>query len=268
MSTAVAPIIAYAPTRPLDVQPNLRQVSRGSCTICSIWPQALQTKRIHNGVTIYKIPAAPRGSYVTYTVYDTQQWINRPREDRYQGDVEPHPIPARTVAECLVATWGGSTLGAKSGNKPGIDIIEGDEPTAKELATLRDGQSAMFHFLITEAMGMHIDGKGVLISDMHRMAAKEMLDKGAERLPWFPVHDFAAVKNCVACGKQINQNALRCEHCTTMLPQFYIEFGLTPENDPAVSDFIARIRASKPEAPKPVAPPVKFNDKEPREVKA
>jgi hypothetical protein len=246
MSTAVlGPVITHAPTRPVEVQPHLQQVTRGHCTIVSIWPAPLRTKRNHNGITWYPMPAAPRGSYASLTVYDTQQWINRPREDRMQGELEAKPIPARVVAECLVATWSGDTLGARSGFKPGIGIIAGDEPTAEELAALRSGQSSLFNWLITDAMGKHMSGEGVLISDMHRMAAKEMLDKGAERLPWYPTTDFAAVKNCIACGKQINENAIRCEHCTTMLPDFYLQYGIDPVGDSAVRSFIERIQAAK-----------------------
>lgn len=256
MSTAPQPITTFAPTRPVEVVPSLQQVSRGRTTICSIWPQDLRARRNHNGLTMYQMPAAPRGSYVTFTVYDTQQWINRPRDDRFQGDVEPMPIPARIVAEDLVSTWGGDTLGSRSGYKPGIGIIASDSPTDAELASLRAGQSNLFHWLITDANGKHISGEGVLISDMHRMAAKEMLDKGAERLPWFPVVDFAAVKDCPACGKQTEQKAKVCDKCHENLVDWYLKYNLNLDADPVIKAFIEQNNL-RPQA-KTIDPPVKL----------
>lgn len=239
MSTAVLqPIATFAPTRPVEVVPNVHQVSRGRATICSIWPQNLRAQRKHNGLTLYEMPAAPRGSYVTYTVYDTQQWINRPRDDRFQGDVEPMPIPARIVAEDLVSTWGGDTLGARSGYRPGIAVIAGEVPTPEELAAIRAGQSNLFNWLITDANGKHMSGEGVLISDMHRMAAKEMLDKGADRLPWFPVVEFSEVKDCPACGKQTETKAKVCDKCQMNLVDWYLKYNLNLDADPVIKAFV------------------------------
>lgn len=245
MSTAVVipePIVTYAPTRPIEVMPELQQVSRGHVSIVSIWPAALRAERRHNGITTYQMAAAPRGSYSKLVVYDTQQMVPQPSERSAKPEWSPRPIPAIIIAQDLVSTWGGDTLGARSGYRPGIGMIAGDNPTVEELAALRSTQNALFNWFITDANGKHMSGEGVLISDTHRLAAKEMLDRGAERLAWYPVVDFAAVKDCVACGKQINQNALRCDHCTTMLPDFYMKYEIVPANDPAVASFIERIK--------------------------
>ncbi len=244
-ATLPTPVITHAPTRPLDVQPHLQQVQRGHVTICSIYPKAHFKALMHNGMTHYSIQAAPRGSYALCVVYDTQTPVPRPSESKNESRWTFEAIPARIVADNLVSDWASDTLGARSGFRPGIAVIAGDTPTTEELAALRSTQNALFNWFITSAMGLHLKGKGEEITDIHRLAAKEMLDKGAERLPWFPVVDFAAVKDCPACGRQINANALRCDGCTTMLPQFYMEFDLVPENDQVVADFIKRIRAQK-----------------------
>ncbi len=254
VTAAPEPIRSYAPTKPVEVQPNLRQVSRGYVTICSIYPAAL-TKRVnHNGVTYYKMQAAPRGSYCTLQVYDTQQWIKRPdpNTDSNNWEFHPMPIPAQIVGEDLVNTWGGDTLGARSGFKPGIALIAGDDPTPEELASMRKAQNALFNWFINDAQGLHVKGQTNEITDIHRLSAREMLDKGAERLPWIAPIDFAAVKGCPACGKQILDTALRCEHCTTMLPQFYMDFGIVPDNDAAVAAFIEKIKKQNPGVSAPV----------------
>lgn len=251
---SVAPIVSHAPTKPTEVLPEIRQVNRGYCTICSIYPADLRKRVRHNGITIYEMKAAPRGSYSTLRVYDTQEWCSRPDPTDGKQHWMPMPIPAHVVAVDLVNTWAGDSLaaGKVSGLMAGIGIIAGDAPTVDEMDQLRKQQSALFNWFITDGMARHLKGQGNEITNIHRIAAKEMLDRGAERLPWYPVVDFAEVKDCIACGKQINKNAIRCQHCTTMLPQFYIEYGLSPEDDEAVSEFMAKVKKANPNAFKPV----------------
>jgi hypothetical protein len=239
------PIVTHAPTRPMDVLPEVRQTQRMHYTICSIYPAPLRKQVRHNGITIYQMPAAPRGSYTTLRVYDTQEWCARPDPTDGRQHWLPMPIPALIVAQDLVATWAGDTLGKRSGFSPGIGLIQGDKPTPEELSKLRAQQSSLFNWFITDAMGKYMKGLGNEITDIHRLAAKEMLDKGAERLPWYPTTDFAAVKNCVACGKQVNEAALRCDHCTTVLPDWYEANGMDTSADPVIADFIAKRKKSK-----------------------
>lgn len=241
--TVPTPVASHAPTRPVAVTPEMFNASRGSLTICSIYPAALTKLINHNGRTRYHIEAAPRGSYSTLTVYDTQQWCQSTDAGEGRHQMVPLPIPVRIVAEDLVATWAGDTLGKRSGFKPGIGIIAGEIPTPQELAHLRNQQSALFNWYITSAMGLHMKGQGNEITDIHRLAAREMLDKGAERLPWFPVTDFEAVKRCVACDKQISATALRCDHCHQPLADWYLKYDLDATEDPVVQAFIDRIKS-------------------------
>lgn len=250
MSTVtIAPIVTYAPTRPVEIVPQVQQVSRGHISIISIWPAPLKARRRHNGITYYDLAAAPRGSYAKLVVYDTQEWINIPNENKSQGEVQPRAIPAFVVANDLVLTWAGDTLGARSGHKPGIGMIAGDDPTPAELQNLRSVQEALFNYYISDANSKHISGEGVNISDTHRLAAKYMLDRGAEKLPWFPTIRFAAVKKCPACAEQIEAEATRCKVCTTILAQYYVDvLGFDPTDDPIVLALIQRIRLSKENA--------------------
>lgn len=246
------PIITHATTRPMDVLPEVRQTLRGYRSICSIYPAPFRKQVRHNGITVYKMPAAPRGSYATLRVYDTQEWCSRPDPTDGKQHWLPMPIPAQVVADDLVNTWAGDTLGKRSGYSPGVMIIKGDKPDAEELAALRGQQSALFNWYITDAMGKHLRGQGNEITDVHRLAAKEMLDKGAERLPWYPTVDFADVKLCLACAKQIDARALRCDHCHTILPDWYAQYGLDTADDPIVAEFMARIKKKAAPAAKPV----------------
>ncbi len=254
MSTATipAPIVTFAPTRPLDIQ----QISHGHVTICSIYPQALHKRIGHNGMTDYRIAAAPRGSYSLLRVFDTQQRIKRVSETNNKEEYQAMPIPARIVAENLVHDWADDTLGARSGYRPGIAIIAGDEPTEGELSSMRSTQSALFNWYINDAQGKHVKGQTNEITDIHRLAAREMLDKGADRLPWIAPVDFEAVKSCMACTKQIPSGARVCPECKENLVDWYLKYNLPLDEDPAVKEFVEKHNLRKVAAA-PVAPPVK-----------
>ncbi len=248
----VQPIISHAITRP-HVTPETHQASTKGVTIVSVYPGEMRKQCRHNGTIEYVLPAAPRGAHSQLTVYDTQQWIrfaseSGPRYDQWG----PGPIPAQIVAQDLVLTWAASFLKPKNAKSTiGIGIISGDKPTMVELGLLMDGQDSLFNAFIMEANSLHIAGKGVDITDIHRTAAKYMLDEGAAQLPWYPVVMFMEVKQCLSCSKKINANALRCEHCHEFLPDLYMKYGLMAEGDKAVADFMAKVRKND-KSPKPV----------------
>ncbi len=245
MSTQVQPIITHAATRPLDVMPEVMQATRRGVSIISLYPGALRKQCRHNGTTEYEIPAAPRGQYSQYTVYDTQQWVRFASERGPKYDqFSPAPIPAMIVATDLVQSWAGSILKPKNGAAYtiGVGIIKGETPKGEEIEILRVSQNGLFNLFIQEANGLHIAGKGVDITDLHRTSARYLLDQGAENLPWFPKIDFAEVKVCIACSKKIYKSALRCEHCHEFLPELYLKYGLVPEGDEAVANFISRAK--------------------------
>lgn len=246
MSTAtVAPLINHAPTKPLDSLPQEMWTARKGVTIVSVYPGDLRKQCRHNGTVEYHIPAAPRGGYSQYTVYDTGQWVRfaserGPKYDQWSNA----PIPAIIVATDLVQTWAGSVLKPKNGAAYtiGVGVIKEDKPAPEEVSALRNTQHELFNLFIQEANSLHIAGKGVDITDLHRTSARYLLDQGAENLPWFPKIDFAEVKTCIACSKKIYKTALRCEHCTTFLPELYIQWGLAPEGDEAVRNFLAQAK--------------------------
>ena len=249
MSTQATPIVSYASTRPLDVMPEAFQATRRGVAVVSVYPVELFKMCRHNGTTVYHIPKPPRGQYSQLFVYDTQQWVRMASEQgaRYDQWIAG-PIPAQIVAQSLVQDWAGNIIRPKKSESStiGVGVIAGETPTKEELMRLHAGQNALFHAFIQEANSLHIAGKGVDISDMHRLAALYLLDQGgAENLPWYPKIDFAETKTCIACGKKIYLTALRCEHCTTFLPELYMTWGLTADGDKAVADFLSKARPPK-----------------------
>ncbi len=252
---SVEPIVAHASTRPVDVLPSV-MTGRGHRVLISIYPAELRRRIRHNGITDYVMPAAPRGSYAKLVVYDTQEWLNRVSEDTGKPDWIPAPIPATVVADSLVQLWAMHTLGNKSGFAPGVMVIKGEEPTKDELAALRSSQTNLFQWYILDGNAKHQRGEHTEITDTHRLAARELLDKGAERLPWFPKIAFAEVKDCLACGRQIEARAKVCPDCSTNLVNWYLDYGMDaatyplPQGDPVIAAFIAslpaHIRANPP----------------------
>jgi hypothetical protein len=227
-----------------------------------MYPGRLSKQIRHNGTTEYVLEPAPRGQYSQLVVYDTQQWMRfaserGPKYDQWGAG----PIPAHIVAQDLVQTWAGAILKPKNGTAYtiAVGIIAGKSPTKDERDKLMAGQVALFNLFIQEANSLHIAGKGVDITDLHRTSAKYLLDQGAESLPWYPKIDFSEVKVCIACGKKIYRIALRCEHCTTFLPQLYLDWGISPESDEAVKNFMLQARpGADPRAagrPRPPQPP-------------
>lgn len=238
------PIVTHATTRPMDVLPEVRQTLRGYRSICSIYPAPFRKQVRHNGITVYKMPAAPRGSYATLRVYDTQEWCSRPDPTDGKQHWLPMPIPAQVVADDLVNTWAGDTLGKRSGYSPGVMVIQGDKPTPEELDHLRTQQSALFDWYIKDGHSKHTRGQTNEITDVHRLAAREMLDKGADRLPWYPTVHFTEVKDCIACGQQIESKSKVCDKCGTNLIDWYIKYKIDPADDPVIRDFMAKIRTA------------------------
>lgn len=237
---APLPIIEHAPTRRVDIVPTVMP-GVGHVTMVSIYPGVLYRRIRHNGMTDYRIPASPRGSYSALVVYDTQEWINRPDPSDGKPSWLPAPIPAGVVADSLLRIWARNTLGNKSGYAPGVMIVKGDEPEPHELKSLRTMQDNLFNWYILDANGKHIRGESTEINEIHRMAASEMLAKGAEKLPWFPQMTFTEVKDCLACGKQIETRALVCSECKTNLIDWYVKYGLDVNADPAVRDFVSKM---------------------------
>ncbi|HXC05793.1 MAG TPA: hypothetical protein VNZ86_13620 [Bacteroidia bacterium] len=248
MTSTLEPImgslIEDAPTK--EFQDHTRaMMGRGYVTIVSIYPGLLEYRSRHYGLPVYTLKPPPRGGYSGLRVYDTEEWMNRPDPTDGKPTWLPGPIPARVVANALVQIWARSSLGNKSGFAPGVGIIEGDEPTTTELKALRDMQNKLFNWYILDANGKHLKGEATEINEIHRMAAKEMLDKGAEKLPWYPTVAFTEVKDCIACGKQIETRALVCPECKTDLPARYLQYNLDTAADPMVAAFIAKMNFGK-----------------------
>ncbi len=247
-----------------------------STTILSIFPVALEKTFLHNGYITYKHPVAPRDSilartynpervsttnripegtvdstdvervcevnqgYTLIKVYDTFVWTRDFTQDNEQ--FLPHPVTSWNVARDLVNLWSSDALAGDGGSKPGIRMIDADEPTPLELSELRAMQTRYFRTLVNDGQSLYNKGQVKDISDLHRAAGIWL---GANNLPWLAKIEQVQVKKCAACGNEIRAEALRCEKCNVDLPDFYRKYQIEvdPLLDPAVFALLARVPA-------------------------
>jgi hypothetical protein len=233
--------------------------------IYSVYPVKPETRQLSwfAGFKVYEIEAAPREGYTKCAVEDTIQWIRDTStfsDDNTNGDLKDAPVSGRQRALDLVNYWTANTVGAKSGYSPGIAIFEGDEkgPEFDQfLEGLRARQRAFFQWMVQDANDRHIRGDGDNITDLHRAAAKWLLDRGAERLPWYPKIEFSDIKNCPACNAQIDKLARKCAACQEDLVDYYLKYDLDATEDPVILAAINRIKSrTAAKTPGPMQPPL------------
>ncbi len=268
--------VTNAPTQDTAMSLAGMNFTRNYKTICSIWPQPLRATRRHNGVTNYVIPAAPRGKYVLYKVFDTFERILRISNDTGDREFQPGFVPSAVVAECLVTSWADQLLGqsqrASSGEaataRGGIMIIAGDKPTEEELFQIQSQQESLARWYVKNGNDFNQQGKQTEITNIHRMMAEWLHGNAAKRLPWFHEQEMADIKSCPKCGEAINGSALSCRFCQIDLIAFYQKYThiKVEVKDPVVAAFIREMAEAQggEVATTGVIPPPPPKSKEPR----
>ncbi len=254
--------MATLATPPMQPQ---RQIPINTVKIVSIFPQKTTVKEMAcaRGFERFFIPPAARGSYQIIEVADTMQWI---RDLRGMGDggkltpgMEAVFTPAMARAESLIIEWTNNTLAAFG--TPGIGIVppgcpipgEGERPTDPGfeefnglLNRLYETQTVCFQSLITDGNDRHHRGDGKNIQDIHRKAAEWMYGDAAKALPWFRKDTFNEMKKCIGCAQEIKKEALRCQHCSLDIVDYYMKYEMGSAGDPVVDAQITRIKSSRP----------------------
>jgi hypothetical protein len=286
-STEISPEIARLPqpmTPPMErrLTPNFE-----SAYICSVFPLARQIKlprMVYVGVSpdypdgytrlfTYYLPAAKPGSYSVLEVTPPMHLLRSPMAAQADADQRTaesriaRPDTATNEALSLIQCWSGNFSQA-GGNRPGIGLIRGPEPTADELAELHRLQREFCRYFVNEADGFWYQGKRerIKMGGLHQMSAAYMGIKNDPNHPW--TSDMtSAFKACVACGENIIATAFVCKHCNRDVFEFAMARNLDLEtirfSDPKLADMVEAARAkqgvpepasAKPTASEPVAP--------------
>lgn len=249
MSTAVAPL-----TREQILKgPDLTYQVKRKAVIYSVYPAELPVIELSwfAGFYPYHIAPADRDGYTKLEVVPTVQWVRDTstiNDENHNGDMRPAPIDHVMRAHDLANKWRGNTVGAKSGFSPGIAVYDGEEGTPqfdKFISDLRTSQQSFFQWLVQDANDKHIKGDNKDITDLHRSAAKWLLESGAERLPWYPKIEKKTLKRCMACDEQIADNAKTCTHCRTDLIEWMVKYDLEESADPTVFPIAQKIKKAR-----------------------
>jgi hypothetical protein len=255
-----------------------------SAYICSVFPLARQitlNRMIYVGVSAdypdgytrrftYYLPAAKPGSYSVLEITPPLHLIRSPMAaipNAGAGDVhryDARPDTAHNEAVSLVQEWSGHYSMA-GGNRPGIEVIRGPEPTPEELADLHARQREFSRYFVNEADNFWLQGRRdrIRVGGLHHMCAAYMGIKNDPNHPW--VSDMVnAFKACVACGENIISTALVCKHCQQDLLRFCedraLDIGYIRAIDPQLAGMVETRRtkqeaeAQEPEDDNPPSP--------------
>lgn len=203
-------------------QPNFSNVQfvHGHRTIISIFPLERRLWRdfgptIQGGRTEYVMPAARKGEFSKLTVFDAFQRVLDPmKSEPGKPGFGPFPESAINIANDLLHHWVDSVIGTQGGFKPGIMLIEGDDPTPAELAALQANQQRYFERLVHEAQHFAESNQEKMITDVHREAARYTGYRPADgESNWVADMGTNTKKECIACFSPIDSRATICRIC-------------------------------------------------------
>lgn len=225
--------------------PGLGQFTPRQKTMVSVHFNACHNRPHHSGRRMYTLEAAPRDSYTKIVLYDSQQMYPdlsdamAPPENRA---ILPMPVTVESIVAALKSLWTTGGVGAMGMFPPGIDVIEGDEPTAAELTRLRATQERLCRALVEEGDAIKAGNgpKGHRIGITHRKALEWL---GSEKRDWFKPIEQGVMKKSAVSGNQIPMEAQY--DGTVDLLEHYVKYGFDPLE--YGDTFVADMFKKKPE---------------------
>ncbi len=211
------------------------------------------------GFKWYELAAAERGQWTYCDVNPVMIYIPEFQEDSPTPIMSPRYADPSIRANDLVRDWApiGHIKDFGAGGSFGIEALPPGvkDPPPELIRELTARNENLANRFMAHANDLHRQGKANEIQPRHRAMVKWLLGNGAESLDWYGLKDFAALKSCPMCSKQIDALALRCQHCQGDVLEWYIKYGLEPDGDPHAASVLAKIRAKQPAAQVTVAQP-------------
>lgn len=218
----------------------------------------------------YYLPAARPGSYSVLEITPPLHLIRSTMAaipNAGPGDAnryDARPDTAHNEADSLVQEWSGH-YSLAGGNRPGIGIIRGPEPTPEELTELHARQREFSRWFVNEADNFWLQGRRdrIRVGGLHHMCAAYMGLKNDPNHPW--VSDMVgSYKACIICSESIISTALGCKHCQKDLIEYAMNRDLDIEwlriADPYLAGIVEtqrakrRAEAQEPEDDNPPSP--------------
>lgn len=215
-------------------------------TIASVFPRELKAERHYNpemsgGRFIFRLEGAPKGQFRTIGLSDCWEQVQNANSRIGAPEFDATIVLVENIAQCLLKEWATNIAGTRTGKRPGIMLIAGEQPTEAELATLNAMQATYFDGLIQEGDGLAAKHDFKSISELHRDAAKW---RGHDAAWVTNLGEGQEKKECIHCAEKILARANFCRYCRQAQPGF--------EGSP-----VAESVAPKATAKAPLPPPVK-----------
>lgn len=188
-----------------------------SKVIVSVFPIACELFRPYGlrqegGRTKFVLEAAPKGGYTKLKIYDMWQYTQDIDASSASGRqvMNSFLVNVGSLVHDLIQHWAVQRIGTALGFRPGIAVIEGEEPTDQELAALLAVQRGYFEGLYQEAKDLSARHEHKKIGDFHRAASvwlghkEDWAANRGESIDW---------KDCLACYSRIDARATVCKVC-------------------------------------------------------
>lgn len=226
-----------------------------SITLCSVWPEAMESQPFHHGGVgrkVYPIAAGSPENPSYLVLKNTWDWTIAQEGVGERGDRQVM-ITAGMVAIDIIKYWTGDHPGNRKG-KIGIGIIRGEynpttkrmEATASEVEDLVKQQRGFLTYVVERCDEAWDHGKREYSFHQGRKAIK-MLGLDLTQHPWFR-SKVQLFNDCPNCAEKVAVNAIFCKTCRQSITDFFVSRNLTPDRAqwPKVVDDMERL--TQPEA--------------------
>jgi hypothetical protein len=204
-------------------------------TICSIWPEALDSQPFtHGGVgrRVYHIEAGSVEKPAYMQLQNTFDMIIQ--QQGQEKGTYPATIPAASYGNDIIRFWTGDHPGNRRGKK-GIGIIRGQrnpktgllEATPAEIAELERLQNGFLDYLIDAADRFWDRGERERIGSEHKRALK-LRNQDVAQHPWFRSR-VQTYNDCPECFEPVKVEAIFCKTCRQTIVDHFIRVGEVPD---------------------------------------
>lgn len=129
----------------------------------------------------------------------------------------PKPVLARAVADDLVRCWTTNRGNTSDTASPGIWVCAGDGPSKEEIDEHAEKQRQYQMEQVEKGDTLFRDNRSDWITTTMRVSAKAL---GMMDRLWIRELRADNFTSCPACKEQIIAGALKCKHCSTVIPEF------------------------------------------------
>lgn len=223
-------------------------------TLCSIWPEPLDSQPFHhNGVgrKIYSLAAGSPETPAYCLLKNVWDWITV-QEGVGEKGYQQVTVTAGQIAIDLIKHWTGDHPANRRG-KRGIGIIRGEfnpqtkrfEATAEEISILEKQQRGFLGYIVERCDQAWDSGKREYGFSEGRKALK-MLGLDINQHLWYR-SKVQLYNECPNCAEKVQVNAIYCKICHQSITEYFMNRDLIPDKAqwPKVVEDMERLTKGK-----------------------